>query len=93
MQVSTVQYSMPNRDIHDEGGDNERTMKMMRVGCCELWNVKNNWRKKARAVGESKRMGDEIEATRRVGANMRSSGTIGDIELKVIIGRRCASVS
>jgi hypothetical protein len=71
-------------DIHDEDGENESTvtMEMMRVRLnCET-------RKTARggkAPGKSKQTGDEIETMRRVGANMRGSGTIDDIELRVVL--------
>jgi hypothetical protein len=41
--------------------------------------------KENKAPGENEQTGDEIEVIRRIGANTRVSGTIDDIELRVML--------
>jgi hypothetical protein len=41
--------------------------------------------KENKAPSENEQTGDEIEVIRRIGANTRVSGTIDDIELRVML--------
>jgi hypothetical protein len=79
-QKDIIYSTACNRNIHDECGENECTIKTMCEDVKREKKVEEN-----KAPGENEQTGGEIEATWRVEGNMKVSGTIDDIELRVML--------